>query len=113
MSAQEKGLVTQDVTWWMAIGEKGTLLVKVQWDPDLLKAGVTCDLYYQDDRNSLKPPEMDPGESVVGFQLDFTRIPAGRYTIYVNQIFPPQPFEIGQERSILQQVTPPPVSVSF
>jgi hypothetical protein len=112
MSVDEKNLVTKDVTWWSVVSEKGTMGVKVQWDPQLLKEGVTCNLYYMDDRNSLKPPEMDPGESAVGFQLDFTQIPAGHYTIYVNQIFPPPSFEAGTEKTYLSQVHSPAVQVN-
>jgi len=111
MSPAEKALVAKDVTWWVATGEKGTVLVKIHWDPDLVKTGVTADLYYMDDRNSLKPPEMDPGEAVVGFQLDFTRIPPGNYSIYVTQIFPPLPFAIGDEASILNHLTLKPNSI--
>jgi hypothetical protein len=107
MSADEKNLVTKDVTWWAVVSEKGTMLVKVNWDPQLLKDGVTCNLYYMDDRNSIKPPEMDPGESAVGFQLDFTQIPAGHYLIYVYQIFPPPSFEAGTEKTYLSQVHAP------
>ncbi len=113
MSAQEKNLVTKDVTWWVATGEKGTVVVKINWDADLVKAGVSCDLYYVDDRKSLKPPEMDPGEAMVGFQLNAVDMPSGRYDIYVTQIFPPLPFEIGQEASVLNQLKSPTVNVSF
>lgn len=112
MSVQEKNLVTKDVTWWVATGDKGTVVVKINWDPDLVKAGVTCDLYYVDDRKSLKPPEMDPGEAVVGFQLNAVDIPSGRYNIYVTQIFPPLPFEIGQEKMVLDQLNSPTVRVN-
>jgi len=112
MSAEEKGLNLKDVTWWTATSEKGTLIVKVQWDPNLVKEGVTCNLYYVDDRTSLKPPEMDPGEAAVGFQLDFTQIPAGQYSVYVNQIFPPGPFQMGTEGTYINQIQPPAVSVT-
>jgi|GEM_PF-1859145 len=112
MSAEEEALVRQDVNWWAVTGEKGSLIVDVQWDPDLTKAGVTCDLYYRDDRTAANPPEKDPGESTVGFQLDLTRIPAGRYTIYVKQIFPPEPLVPGLERTILAQARPPAVTVN-
>jgi hypothetical protein len=107
MSPEEKNLVTQDVTWWVATSEKGTVMTKMGWDPALTQAGVHCDLYYVDDRNSLKPPEMDPGESVVGFQLNFSEIPAGHYQLYVNQIFPPGPFQMGTEAEILNQALRP------
>ncbi len=113
MSEQEKNLVTKDVTWWVATGDKGTVVVKINWDPDLVKAGVTCDLYYVDDRKSLKPPEMDPGEAMVGFQLNAAIIPSGHYDIYVTQIFPPLSFEIGQESRVLSQVNHPTVNVNF
>ncbi len=111
MSAQEKNLVTHDVTWWVAMGDKGIVMVKINWDPDLVKAGVTCDLYYVDDRNSLKPPEMDPGEAVVGFQLNAALIPSGHYYIYVTQIFPPLPFQMGEEAILFKQLTLKPSSI--
>ncbi|MFO1518992.1 MAG: hypothetical protein U1F57_04925 [bacterium] len=112
MSPEEKALATKDVTWWAVTGDKGSMIVKVNWDPNLLKQGVTCNLYYMDDRNSLKAPEMDPGEAAVGFQLDFTEIPAGHYAIYVNQIFPPASFEIGGEKGLLGQIHSPSVTVT-
>lgn len=111
MSGQEKSLVTKDVTWWAATGDKGTVLVKMSWDPDLVKVGVTCDLYYSDDRNSLKPPEMDPGEAFVGFQLNFNQVPPGNYMIYVTQIFPPLPFAVGDEVAILNALSLKPSSL--
>lgn len=110
MSPEEKALITKDVTWWAATGDKGTVLVKMDWDPDLVKAGVTCDLYYMDDRSSLKPPEADPGEAVVGFQLNLNLVPPGNYMIYVTQIFPPLPFSIGDEASILNNLVLKPQS---
>lgn len=110
MSPAEKELVLKDVTWWAATGDKGTILVKMNWDPDLVKAGVTCDLYYIDDRNSLKPPEAEPGETVVGFQLNLNLVPPGKYVIYVTQIFPPLPFSMGDEAIILNNLVLKPQS---
>ncbi|MBL7685588.1 MAG: hypothetical protein JNK65_06110 [Deltaproteobacteria bacterium] len=110
MSPAEKALNLNDINWWVVSGNQGTMMVKVVWDPALKQAGVPCDLYYMDDRNSLKPPEQDPGESAVGFQIDFTKVPAGRYDIYVNQIFPPQSVE-GSEKALFQEIVPPVISV--
>ncbi len=105
MSNEEKNLKTQNVTWWVSTGQKGSLIVKIDWDPALVKAGLTCNLYYVDDRNSLKPPEMDPGEAMVGFDLDLANMPAGHYMIYVTQIFPPPPFARGQEAELIREAT--------
>ncbi len=113
MSSQEKNLVTKNVTWWVATGDKGTILVKINWDPDLLKAGVSCDLYYVDEQKSLKPPEMDPGEAVVGFQINAAEIPAGHYDIYVTQIFPPLPFTVGTESTLLNELILKPSFLQF
>ncbi len=111
MSGEEKNLVTKDVNWWVVTGNQGSLLVRMDWDPRLLKEGISCDLYYRDDQKNLKPPEMDPGEAFVGFALDFTKIPAGNYMIYVNEIFPPADFKIGDEKKIFGQVLSPSVEI--
>ncbi len=103
MSPEEKNLNLTDVTWWGAEGAKGSMIVKVEWDPQLTAQGVTCNLYYKDDASSVNPPETEAGELLIGFQLDYSKMPAGKYSIYLNQIFPEESFSIGEVQGFIQQ----------
>ncbi len=105
MSPGEKNLNLTDVTWWGAEGTKGSMIVKVEWDPQLAAQGVTCNLYYKDDASSVNPPEAEVGELLIGFQLDYSKMPAGKYSIYLNQIFPEESFSIGEVQGLIQQAT--------
>ncbi len=103
MSVEEKNLNLTDVTWWGTEGTKGSMIVKVEWDPALTAQGVTCNLYYKDDAMSVNPPEAESGELIIGFQLDYSKMPAGKYSIYLNQIFPEESFSVGEIQGIIQQ----------
>ncbi|MBF0491491.1 MAG: hypothetical protein HQM15_01765 [Deltaproteobacteria bacterium] len=102
MSEEEKNLNGQEVSWWVASGKQGTILVKTDWDPALTKAGVKAEMIYRDDWSKADPPENEQGETLIGFQMNLSKMPAGRYHITSNQIFPPSSFKKGEENILLK-----------
>lgn len=112
MSDAEKALNGQEVYWWVATGKQGILMVKTNWDPALTKAGVKAEMIYSDDWNKVDPPENEQGETLIGFQLNVSKIPAGKYRIMTNQIFPPSTFIKGDEEKILQALQKPVLNIT-
>ena len=87
--------------WWSFNGSAGAFVVGIQNDPQLSGLGVQPILKVIDDAGRSAPPEGEPGESFVGFDLPYAKIPKGSYWIRVKQVFPYR-FQPGQEAAYLE-----------
>ncbi|HCU25591.1 MAG TPA: hypothetical protein DF383_11300 [Deltaproteobacteria bacterium] len=84
-----------DLTWWALSGPAGSLAVSIRNDPQLARAGVAPLFVVHDDSRAANPPESEAGESFVGFDLPYDKIPKGDYTLLLKQVFPYR-FDSGQ-----------------
>ncbi len=91
----------QALDWWSLSGPAGSFVVGIQNDPQLSRLGIQPILKVIDDANLSAPPEGEAGESFVGFDLPYAKIPKGSYWIKVKQVFPYR-FQAGQEANYLQ-----------
>lgn len=96
----EKAFEQGAATWWSLNGPTGSLVVGIQNDPKLEQLGIRPSLRVIDDAKKNGAPEGEAGESFVGFDLPYHKIPKGSYSIRVRQVFPWR-FEHGQETSYL------------
>ena len=101
MSPAEQALTREDINWWAVTGEKGHVVVRVDLDPVLVKAGVTIGLHYDDDNHVAAPPESEPGQSIIGFDMDPRHLPKGTFRLKMYQFFPPKDFKSGDESRYL------------
>lgn len=105
------GSAGQDLGWWSFSGAAGSFVVGIQNDPQLIALGIQPTLKVVDDSTRSAPPEGESGESFVGFDLPYAKIPKGSYWIRVKQVFPYR-FQAGQEANYLQSAkTSPPKAV--
>ena len=104
-SGQSSG---QALGWWSFSGASGSFVVGIQNDPQLSTLGIQPILKVIDDAARNAPPEGEAGESFVGFDLPYAKIPKGSYWLRVKQVFPYR-FQAGQEANYLQsaKTTPP------
>lgn len=91
----------QSLGWWSFSGPVGSFVLGIQNDPVLSALGIQPILKVIDDANRSAPPEGESGESFVGFDLPYAKIPKGSYWIRVKQVFPYR-FQAGQEANYLQ-----------
>lgn len=92
----------QALDWWSFSGAAGSFVVGIRNDPQLNGLGIQPILKVIDDANLSAPPEGEAGESFVGFDLPYAKIPKGSYWIKVKQVFPYR-FQAGQESNYLQE----------
>ncbi|HKX11660.1 MAG TPA: hypothetical protein VJP40_00810, partial [bacterium] len=91
----------QALGWWSFSGSAGSFVVGIQNDPQLNGLGIQPILKVIDDASLSAPPEGEAGESFVGFDLPYAKIPKGTFWIRVKQVFPYR-FQAGQEANYLQ-----------
>jgi hypothetical protein len=99
--ANAGGGAGQALAWWSFSGTAGSFVVGIQNDSTLSALGIQPILKVIDDAGRSAPPEGEPGESFVGFDLPYAKIPKGSYWIRVKQVFPYR-FQAGQEANYLQ-----------
>jgi len=78
------------------------MTVGISNDAKLSSLGISPHLQVIDDAARSDPPESESGESLVGFDLPYSKIPKGSFTILVKQVFPWR-FVHGQEEAYLQE----------
>ncbi|MCC6272904.1 MAG: hypothetical protein IT572_05515 [Deltaproteobacteria bacterium] len=100
--AAEQGLGQGAATWWSLTGPAGSLVVGIQNDGKLEQLGIRPTLRVIDDANNGAPPEGESGQSLVGFDLPYHKIPKGSFLIQVRQVFPWR-FEHGRETAYLEE----------
>jgi len=99
--AEEQGLGQGAATWWSLTGPAGSLVVGIQNDGKLEQLGIRPTLRVIDDAKQGAPPEGESGQSLVGFDLPYHKIPKGSFLIQVKQVFPWR-FEHGRETAYLE-----------
>ncbi len=88
---------------WLAIsGATGSMIIGIQNDSQLSALGVYPLLKVHDDAGSKAMPESFSGESAVGFDLPYYKIPQGDFLIRVKQVFP-KSYNPGSEPRYLNQ----------
>ncbi len=100
--AAEQSVSQGASTWWSLSGPVGSMAVGIGNDAKLAALGIAPHLQVIDQATRADPPESEVGESLVGFDLPYSKIPKGSFTIMVKQVFPWR-FAHGQEEAYLQE----------
>ncbi len=95
-----KKISGESLRWWSLQGLAGSMVNLIQNDPQLKRLGIHPYLIISNDPNVSAPPESEPGEVFVGFDMPYHLIPKGSYRVKVIQVFPAQ-FRHGQEEAYL------------
>ncbi len=86
--------------WWALAGDQGAMVVGVKNDPQLAKLSIYPNLRVIDDAGQSSAPESDPGQTFIGYDLPYHRIPKGDYLLEARLVFP-EDFVTGTEEGIL------------
>lgn len=96
----QKKISGEGFRWWSMQGLSGSMVNRIKNDPRLKQLGIHPYLIISNDGKTPAPPESEPGEVFVGFDMPYHLIPKGRFSIQVTQVFPKR-FQHGQEENYL------------
>ncbi len=97
--------------WWSITGATGSMIIGIQNDPQLNRLGVYPVLKVNDDPGLKAMPESFLGESAVGFNLPYYKIPQGDFLIRVKQVFPKSYTPGSEARYLNEAITQVPTAV--
>lgn len=87
-SVQESTVYPTTLKWWAFKGPQGAMVVGVKNDPKLIQAGVEPRLHVLDDAKTPSSPERESGQTLVGLDLPYHRMPKGDFLLWVKAVFP-------------------------
>jgi len=94
--------VSNPAHWWAISTSSGAMVVGIRNDKKLADLGIEANLRVYVNPQGAAPPEAEPGEYFVGFDLPYHKIPKGRYVLGVRQVFPKN-FVHGREAFYLSE----------
>lgn len=102
MSDDEKRLVLPDQTWIGAYNKNHNfgLMARMFFEQKLVDAGTHLDLYLLDDEDAEMKPDNEPGVHFVGYDIDLTTFPAGKFKMWFYIYIGPG-LQKGQEKVFL------------
>jgi len=107
-TAEEQKVSAQTLKWWALSGPNGSIVVGVRNDPKLIQAGIEPRLHLLDDQSAKAPPESEAGQTLVGLDLPYHRMPKGDFLLTVKVVFPAQ-FDPARAETIVGETRTRPV----